>query len=153
MKTYKTVKEMTHPSHFYNIDDRWTHLTYMFRSTTPLFSTAILPNIRLICLPIIFITVVWFLNMPSINLVPVLHPLDCLRPMNWRTRSWNPAFIGIACVSKLLCKFHNKGWKFCEQHLYQGCLRITHMASLIINILPQPTRHFPDLLHCIISIY
>ena len=37
-------------AHVYSIDHRYTNLVCMCRSTTPLFTTAILPNIRLIWL-------------------------------------------------------------------------------------------------------
>ena len=41
-----------HPfSHLYNINQRYTYLVCICRSTTPLFITAILPNIQQIRLP------------------------------------------------------------------------------------------------------
>ena len=52
----------------------------------------------------------------------VTYQSSCLHPTR-RTSSQNPAFIGIACVTKWQHKFHDKGWKFSE-HFYQGCLRI-----------------------------
>ena len=52
LTNHKTNEEKGHPlSHFYNIDHRQTRLVCMCRSTTPLFKTAILPNIRLVWLP------------------------------------------------------------------------------------------------------
>ena len=52
MRKYRQLKEKG-PSlfHFYNIDHRKTILVCMCRSTSPLFTTAMLPNIWIIWLP------------------------------------------------------------------------------------------------------